>query len=130
VHNTPKYTFVPSTVLGVSNVVKFCKDQSLRVRCGGYRHSWSDTFSADNEVLISLLDLKTVTDTPNLLALGVESGVRGNELATIECIRPHSWSTSDKDCVRVGAAVTDEAFRRWAIKNNVYALPMDAILVE
>ena len=79
---------------------------------------------------MSLIDLKTVAEIPNPLALGVDPGVTGNELASIERLQKPSFSASGKDCVRVGAAVTNEAFRRWAIENNVYALPMDVILVE
>lgn len=129
VYNTPKYTFVPTTVLGVRNVVKFCKTQNLRVRCGGYRHSWSPIFSSDQEVLVSLLDLNTVNTIPNPLSIGHTSHIVGNELATIERL-PAYLNSSGKEVVRVGVAVTGEAFRIWAIKNGVYALPMDAILVE
>ena len=130
VKNTPKYTFVPTTVLGLSNLVKFCKTNQLRVRCGGYRHSWSDTFSEDNQVLVSLIDLKTVNEIPNPLALGVETGVINNELASIDTLVKPAFNSSGKDCVRVGAAVTNEAFRRWCNLHKVYALEMDVILVE
>lgn len=130
VKNTPKYTFVPTTVLGLCNLVMYCKANHLRVRCGGYRHSWSPTFSEDNQVLVSLIDLETVNEIPNPLALGFESGVINNELASIDTLVKPSFNASGKDCVRVGAAVTNEAFRRWCIAHNVYALEMDVILVE
>ena len=77
-----------------------------------------------------MLDLSTVTQLPDALALGIEKGVHGNELATIDRLASTSFGSPDKDYVRVGSAVTSEAFRRWSIKNNTYALPMDAILVE
>lgn len=111
-------------------MIKFCKDHNLRVRCGGYRHSWSSSYSEQGEVLISLLDLHAVTRIPDPLALGVETGVVGNELATINRLVKPGWGAPDKEYVRVGSAVTSEAFRKWSIKNNVVALPMDAILVE
>ena len=31
VKNTPRYTFVPTTVLGLSNLVQYCKFNNLRV---------------------------------------------------------------------------------------------------
>ncbi len=102
----------------------------MRVRCGGYRHSWSATFSDDDQVFVSLIDLKTVNEIPNPLALGVQTGVIGNELASIDTLVKPSFNLTGKDCVRVGAAVTNEAFRRWCIAHNVYALEMDVILVE
>ena len=128
--NKPKYTFVPTKTLGLQNLVKYAKEHGFRVRCAGYRHSWSDTFSEDNEILVSLLGLKEVNNIPNPLATGPTHNANGNELMSIDILEKPSFSTSGKDCVRVGAAVTNEAFRRWAIQNNKCALPMDVILVE
>lgn len=128
--NTPRYTFVPTTVLGLQNVVKYAKSNDFRVRCSGYRHSWSTTFSADNEILISLLDLKEVTTTPDPLAISPNITPDGNELKSIDILKKPAFLSSGKDIVRVGAAVTNEAFRRWAIHNKVVAIPMDVILVE
>lgn len=128
--NKPKYTFVPTTVLGLQNLVKYAKENKLRVRCSGFRHSWSSIFSADNEILVSLLDLKEVTRIPNPLAIGPDAKPNGNELMSIDILEKPAFVSSGKNCVRVGAAVTNEAFRRWAIHNKVKALPMDVILVE
>lgn len=130
IKNKPKYTFVPTKTLGLQNLVKYAKENNFRVRCAGYRHSWSDTFSADNEILVSLLGLKEVNSIPDPLAIGPTHEADGNELMSIDILPKPSLSTAGKDCVRVGAAVTNEAFRRWAIKNNKCALPMDVILVE
>ena len=110
--------------------MKYAKENNFRVRCAGYRHSWSDTFSADNEILVSLLSLKEVETIPNPLAIEGNHEANGNELMSIDVLHKPAFSTSGKDCVRVGAAVTNEAFRRWAIKNKKCALPMDVILIE
>lgn len=128
--NIPRYTFVPTTVLGLQNVVKYAKANNFRVRCSGYRHSWSTTFSADNEILISLLDLKEVTTTPDPLPIGPDATPDENELKRIDILKKPAFLSSGKDIVRVGVAVTNEAFRRWAIHNKMVALPMDVILVE
>ena len=127
--NKPKYTFVPTTVLGVQNLVKYTKANNLRVRCSGYRHSWSNTFSEDREILVSLLDLHEVTRIPDPLAIGPDAKSSGNELMSIDILDKPSFSPN-KRCVRVGVAVTNEGFRRWAIHNQACALPMDVILVE
>lgn len=128
--NIPRYTLVPTTVLGLQNVVKYAKSNNFRVRCSGYRHSWSTTFSADKEILVSLLDLKEVTNIPDPLAIGPNVTLNGNELKSIDILEKPAFLSSGKDIVRVGAAVTNEAFRRWAIHNKMVALPMDVILVE
>lgn len=41
-----------------------------------------------------------------------------------------AFLSSGKNVIHVGAAVTNEAMRRWAIKNKHTALDMDVILVE
>lgn len=130
VKNTPKYTFVPTTVLGLQNLIKYAKANNLRVRCSGYRHSWSSTFSADNEILVSLLDLAQVNTTPDPLAIASDAPVNGNELMSIDILEKPAFLSSEKNVVRVGTAVTNEAMRRWAIKNKQTALDMDVILVE
>lgn len=128
--NTPKYTFVPTTVLGLQNLVKYAKANNLRVRCGGYRHSWSSTFSEDDEIFVSLLDLAQVNNIPDPLAIGPDAVSAGNQLMSIDILEKPTFLSSGKNIVRVGSAVTNEAFRRWAIRNNVVALNMDVILVE
>lgn len=79
---------------------------------------------------MSLLDLEEVTTFPDPLAIGSNVTPNGNELKSIDILKKPAFISSGKDIVRVGAAVTNEAFRRWAIHNKVVALPMDVILVE
>lgn len=116
-------------MLGLQNLVKYAKANDFRVRCSGYRHSWSSTFSEDHEILVSLLDLKEVTSIPDPLAIGPNVALNGNELMSIDILENPAF-LSGKNIVRVGAAVTNEALRRWAIQNKVVALNMDVILVE
>lgn len=87
-------------------------------------------FSADNEILVSLLDLHEVNHISDSLVISLDKPPNGNELMSIDILEKPAFVFSGKNCVRVGAAVTNEAFRRWAIHNNVTALPMDVILVE
>ena len=49
---------------------------------------------------------------------------------SIDILGKPAFLSSGKNVVRVGAAVTNEAMRRWAIKNKQTALDMDVILVE
>lgn len=146
VENTPRYTFVPTTVLGLSNLVKWAKVEGYRVRCSGYRHSWSNTFSQDKQVLVSLLNLDSVQRTPDTMSIVAEQGdvdldldrdgrLDVNELKTIE-LDPEieglvlGDGEEGKMFCRVGAAVTNEQFRRWAVRGGKWTLPVDVILVE
>ncbi|KAF2144536.1 uncharacterized protein K452DRAFT_245458 [Aplosporella prunicola CBS 121167] len=129
VNNTPRYTFIPSTVLGLQNLARFASANNFRVRCGGYRHSWAPIFSQNNEIFVSLLSTEQVTAMPDPTSIipGPFPGHGTNELKTIELKEQLS---KDKRLCRVGVAVTNEEFRRWAVANKSWALPVDVILVE
>ena len=132
VRNTPLYTFIPKTVLGLQNLVKWAQNHKYRIRCSGYRHSWSNTFSEDKQILVSLLNLEQVTRMPDPMSLDPEYIDPKNELKTIKLAAPPGViaSSVEKALVRVGVAVTNEEFRRWAVKNDTWTLPVDVILVE
>jgi len=131
VQNKPKFTFVPTTILGLENLVKYAKRKGLRVRCSGYRHSWAPLFSGDNEILVSLLNIQQATQVPDASALFPSPQSNAlNELKSIQIDDLTVASKPGNKCVRVGAAVTAEEFRRWLIAHNTWALPMDVILVE
>lgn len=148
VSNTPLYTFIPKTVFGLSNLVKYASANSYRIRCAGYRHSWSTIFSADKQILVSLLNLEAVTKIPDAMSIEPEEGVKvtgegevveGNEFMGIELVESVGGegkgdgeikALEGKQLCRVGVSVTNEQFRRWAVKENKWTLPVDVILVE
>jgi hypothetical protein len=131
VHNTPLWTFIPKTILGLQNLVKWAKLHDLRVRCGGYRHSWSSTFSQNKHILVSLLNLEEVTKLPDAMSIEAEYIDPENELKTIQIGGPPRVKPQEgKALVRVGVSVTNEQFRRWAVVNDQWTLPVDVILVE
>lgn len=99
-------TFVPATVLGLQNLVRWSKENNVRLRCSGYRHSWSSIFPEDNQFLVSLLDIHEVTRIPDPLAIGSSAQANGNELMGIDIHENPSFSPGEQ-CVRVGASVTN-----------------------
>ena len=129
IHNTPKFTMVPSTVLGIQNLVKYAAEKRLRVRCAGFRHSWSSIFGDDDQIFISFVDIEEVTHLPDPMSLipGEYNAEHVAELKTIELKEP---TEENKRLCRVGVAVTNEEFRRWSVANETWALPVDVILVE
>lgn len=65
--------------------------------------------------------------------------VEGNEFMTIDLVDKvggEGWGDGEikaqggKQLCRVGVSVTNEMFRRWAVKGNKWTLPVDVILVE
>ena len=88
-------------------------------------------FSEDGQILVSLLGLKQVTDIPDPTSLeSPPSSEQKNELRFIELAPSSLKGLPGKRLVRVGVSVTNEDFRRWAVANNAWSLPMDVILVE
>ncbi|KAL9127507.1 MAG: hypothetical protein Q9217_003637 [Psora testacea] len=130
VANVPQYTFVPTTVIGIQNIVLYAKQNNLRVRCGGYRHSWSSSFSNDREILISLLPIVHVTQIPDPMSIQPANRAdRKTELSDITLLPPNSQNPKKRLC-RIGVSVTNEEFRLWAVTNKEWTLPADVILVE
>ncbi|KAF2460144.1 hypothetical protein BDY21DRAFT_185583 [Lineolata rhizophorae] len=129
VKNTPRVTFLPQTVRGVQNVVRFAIDHGLRVRCAGYRHSWSGIFSQDREVLISLVNLRQVTTLPDPMSI-IPGPYTGQDVPDLRTIELKEQVADGKRLCRVGVAVTNEDFRRWAVANDTWTFPVDVILVE
>ncbi|TKA64912.1 hypothetical protein B0A49_09681 [Cryomyces minteri] len=112
INNTPKHTFLPTTVLGVQNLI-----------------NWSSIFSQNKEILVSFVNLLEVTTVPDPMAirLGQFDGQNEPELRTIEL---KETVADKKRLCRIGVAVTSEDFRRWAVAHNAWCLPVDVILVE
>jgi hypothetical protein len=84
-------------------------------------------FGENDEILVSLLPLDQVTKLPDPTTVqgGGYSGQNANELKTIEL---QETTPSGRLC-RIGAAVTNDEFRRWQLENN-WAAPVDTLLVE
>ena len=56
--------------------------------------------------------------------------VERTDLNQIDLVTPPKHVSSDKTWCRVGVAVTNEDFRRWAVDKKKWSLPVDVILVE
>ena len=122
VENKPYLTCIPKTKGGVCNIVKWALANQKTVRVAGYRHTWNDLYSGSGEVLISLLPLNVVEDLP-----AREPAIDpANELQGIRV-------DADGRC-RIGAATTNEQFRRWCLSpaggNWNWTLPLNVIMVE
>jgi hypothetical protein len=108
VANKPACTFVPRTRAGVANIVKLAAAEGRRVRAAGYRHTWESLFSADGDYLISMLPLDVVEDLP-----ASEPAIDpDNELQGIAFVRTVVEAGVEKAVYRIGAATTNEQFRR------------------
>ena len=110
--------------------MKYAKSIGKRVRASGYRHSWSPIFSENREILVSMLDLKIATAVPDPSSLLPNAVHEGNDLKTIEVREAVPGFEGKKRMVRVGAAVTNEELRRWAIERDEWSIPVNVMIVE
>ncbi len=130
VTNTPAVTFVPRTKQGVQDIVRWASAQNKTVRAAGYRHSWSDVFSADGQVLISMLPLDVVEDLP-----ASEPAIDPqDELQGIQLVGTIVEGGVTKALCRIGAATTNEQFREWCLDAgggaSAWTVPLNVIMIE
>lgn len=129
VKNTPRYTCIPTTVAGVQSIINLAIKEKKRVRGAGFRHTWSDMYSNDGEILVSLLSLSLATGSSSQVHQDAIDGTP-TEFNQIELYKDDvSGSDGKKRWARIGAGVTNEQFRIWAIKNE-WTLPLNVIMVE
>ena len=134
-------TFVPRTKVGICNLVKWAKSKSLHVRASGYRHSWSNITVDDNQsqVLVSMLPIRQAEHLPSNANRVIHSGE--NDLQGIELLDKYVEEDGvRKRLCKIGAATTNEQFRRWVIKNSRdkrnkkwvpwWTIPLNVVLVE
>ena len=130
VRNTPAVTFVPRTKHGVREIVKWARANHKTVRAAGYRHSWSDVFSADGQVLISMLPPELVDTLP-----AAEPAIDPeDELQGIKLVGRVREDGVRKALCRIGAATTNEQFRRWCLDESggawAWTVPLNVVMVE
>jgi hypothetical protein len=130
VRNTPALTFMPRTKHGVREIVRWASANNKRVRAAGYRHSWSDVFSADGQVLISMLPPELVDTLP-----AAEPPIDPeNQLQGIRLVGRVREDGVTKALCRIGAATTNEQFRRWCLSQSggawAWTVPLNVIMVE
>ena len=130
IRNVPALTFIPRTKTGIRNIVRWAAANGLRVRAAGYRHSWSDVYSADGEVLVSMLPLYDVEHLPSPEP-PIDSA---DELQGIEVVGTVVEDGTTRALCRIGAATTNEQFRRWCLDegggNWAWTIPLNVIMVE
>ena len=128
--NKPSKTYVVTKKADLQGIVQDAKSANKRVRAAGYRHTWTNIFSEDNAIFVSMLDLDTVNKLPNMASLEKTPDYSDNDFKQI-CV---GWDNVDTSTavVRLGAAVTNEDFRRWAIdpNNGNWTLVVNVIMVE
>lgn len=129
VRNTPAVTFVPRTKHGVREIVRWASANHKTVRAAGYRHTWSDLFSADGQVLISLLPPEVVGIPATAPPIDPQ-----NELQGIKLVGRVREDGVTKALCRIGAATTNEQFRRWCLDEGggawAWTVPLNVIMVE
>ncbi|KAG8746297.1 hypothetical protein FRC12_014324 [Ceratobasidium sp. 428] len=115
VQNKPSYTFIART--------------EKKVRVAGYRHTWKEFYLSDIEVLVMLLPLEAIVNlhafSPTIEELQKTSDLVGIEVAPTP-LGLHSKTT----LCTIKAGTMSEIFRVWCLRNRVWCLPFNIIMVE
>jgi hypothetical protein len=134
VQNKPSVTFAPVSVGGVQNIVKWATSKGLRVRASGYRHTWSDMYSEDGAVLITMLPLKEATRIPVFREPKIKPNL--DDLEGIKIVGEIDDNGSKKGLCRIGASTTNDQFRAWCLDDSEnggkwnWTIPLNVIMVE
>ncbi|KAG9124347.1 hypothetical protein FRC07_011965 [Ceratobasidium sp. 392] len=131
VKNKPSYTFIARTEVGLRNLVKWAGAQTpkKKVRVAGYRHTWTEFYSSNDEVLVMLLPLEAIVNlhafSPTIQELQKDSDLVGIEVA------PAPLETkADSTLCTIKAGTTSEMFRVWCLQNRLWCIPFNVIMVE
>lgn len=116
VENEPGYTFVPKTKIGVINCVKFAIKERVRVRASGSRHSWSNVYGSNGDIVISMMEIAAAV--PESI-FAPKRNPQDNELERVQ----FDGTFIDEDGkkhgrIRLGGAATSEHFRQWALSTQ------------
>lgn len=131
INNKPEIIFVPKTIVGLQNLVKWATEKNKKMRASGYHHTSSDLYTNDNQILYSMLDLKTVTKLPARHPKMDEK----NEMQGIQLIgNPYEKDGRTKIKCKIGAATCSYQLQEWIHDihggNSAYTLPLNVIMSE
>lgn len=122
-HHKPAITFEPQTRTGVANVVKWAVANGKRVRCAGFRHTWSNLYSENDQILLSMI--------PASKATGKSFNAVTPVIPTPDDLEGITWIGEENGVgyVKIGASTSNGQFLDWSLKNG-WTLPMSVDLVE
>src|SRR5580692_4114639 len=134
VENHPSYLFYPSTIEGISHIITWAKNIGKTVRVAAYTHSWSNLFSDNDQILISLIDKNEVKSFPATHKLLNHS----NPFQSIELVgKEFKEDGKVKHLCKIGSATTNEQFRQWVINSfnskgsqSSWTVPLNVVMVE
>lgn len=135
VSNFPYVIFEPRTVTGVQNVVQWATAKGKKVRGAGFRHTWANMYSSNENVLVSMIPVSIATDTHNVLQRPPLKRIEDG-LSFVEVVNGGAATKDGKYLLRIGAATTNDEFRQWCLDNEAsggqwkYTLPLNVIMVE
>lgn len=127
----PGIIFIPQTIIGLQNLVNWAKKENKKIRCSAYRHSSSDVFVDDQQVLLAMVDLNTATTLP----AQYPHMDPNNDMQRIQLIGdPYEKDGKTKVKCKIGAATCNYHILDWAHDayegNWAWTLPLNVIMSE
>lgn len=130
INNIPKFTFFPKSSQGLKHLIRF-SNNNMRLRASGYRHTSSDMYSQNEEVLVSMLNLETSNKLPaEYPKMNPYSDLQGIQLIG----EPYESNGTTKILCEIGSQTCNYHFQDWVHAvdggNSAYTLPLNVIMVE
>lgn len=131
INSNPEITFIPKTITGLQNLVKWAQKEGKRVRASGYRHSSSEVYSDDQQILVSMIDIQTVMKLP----AQYPNFDPNNEIQGIRLIGdPYEVNGKRKILCKIGSATCNYHFSDWVhapiAGNQQWTMPLNVIMSE
>ncbi|KZT00933.1 uncharacterized protein LAESUDRAFT_739389 [Laetiporus sulphureus 93-53] len=128
VQYTPSHTLVVRTIRGVCEVVKWAANKGKRVRVSAFRHTWSDLYGADGDVIIMFLPVESLTKLPYKQPPKDWT----TELAGIQLVPTIAGRAPPprKAFCKIMAGTTNDQFRQWCFDNKTWCMPFNVIMLE
>lgn len=122
------HQLVVRSIEGVQKVVKWAAAKGKRVRVAGFRHSWSDVFGKNGDVLMMFLPFDTLVTLP----YENPSSDWKTELSGITPVASVAGRTAPPGHAyfKIMAGTTNEQFREWCFATKKHCLPFNVIMVE
>lgn len=128
----PKYTFFPKSKEAIQNIIKWAKvhEPNLNIRASGYRHTSSNVYGDNNEILISMLDYETALHIPATHPPMDPA----NNLQGIQLVGEIEENGEKKMLCKMGSATCNYHIRKWVHDpqggNSKWCLPDNVVMTE
>ncbi|CCM02786.1 uncharacterized protein FIBRA_04895 [Fibroporia radiculosa] len=124
----PSWTLVVRSINGVCQVVKWASQTGRKVRVAGFRHTWTELYGNNGDIMIMFLPIETLVKLPyELPPKSWSTELSGIEVvpAVVDRVAPPGHAF-----VKIMAGTSNDQLRQWSFDNKAWCMPFNVIMVE